>query len=171
MELRTKAHHILMSESVFVQWWYQQFPPFGSPNWGVSHWATNFRNDPKGAICDSSQVEKCPYWRCIWWCSEHDRLALRIINVPPSGHAAKFYSNLVWSTSAGPCDWENVQQAAEGGLLLCDGCTNQIPTALETVGKSYFSLLLASALPKHTHNRVVELQYRSIGKGSIMICP
>ena len=33
------------------------------------------------------------------------------------------------------------------------------------------SLLLASLIPKLTHNRVVEFEYRSIGKGSIRLCP
>ena len=32
------------------------------------------------------------------------------------------------------------------------------------------SLLLDSLLPKHTHNRVVDFQYRSIGKGIIIPC-
>ena len=39
---------------------YPQFPRAGSPNQGVSHWATNFRNDSESAICDSSREEKFP---------------------------------------------------------------------------------------------------------------
>ena len=34
-----------------------------------------------------------------------------------------------------------------------------------------FSLLMASVLPKLTHNRVVGFQYQSIGKGVIRLCP
>ena len=35
----------------------------------------------------------------------------------------------------------------------------------------YLYLLLASVLLELTHNRVVEFQYRSIGKGVIILCP
>ena len=33
------------------------------------------------------------------------------------------------------------------------------------------SLYLASVTPKHTHNRVVEFQSQSRGKGGIRLCP
>ena len=49
----------------FINGRYTQFPPAGSPNQGVSQWATNVQNYPEGARYDLSWVLKYPDWRCI----------------------------------------------------------------------------------------------------------